>query len=107
MDAMNLNTDTYVLPGASSSSSITLTPEDRLCTSLVIYNAGTVAVFLVSGTGSAPTAVFPTSATVPLQGKVIGPGVTATFTKRAGHEFISGITASGTASTYIAVGTGE
>lgn len=107
MVAMNLNTNTYTLSASTSSSAVTLLDQDANQTSLVIVNTGTVAVFLVSGKTSAPTAVFPTSATAPLAGQVIGAGTTCTFTKNATDNFISGITASGTASVYISPGAGE
>lgn len=106
MVAMNLNTPTYKLSGTTSSSSVTLSPQDTLCSSLVIFNSGTVPIFLVSGV-TAPTAVYPTSATAPVNGKVVGPGVTATFTKNVGDGFISGITPSSTADTFISAGAGE
>lgn len=106
MVAMNLNSPTYVLSATTSSSSVTLTPQDTNASSVVVTNTGSVPVFLVSGT-SAPTAVYPTSATVPLNGKVIGAGVTATFTKNTGDGYISGITSSGTATVAISVGAGE
>ena len=104
---MNLNTNTYVIAIDNTSKSATLTPADTNTNSLVMYNGSTTAVFVVSGF-TAPTAVFPTSATVPLQGKVIGPGVTTTFTKNTTVGFISAIQAtSGTGSLYISPGAGE
>lgn len=107
MDIMNLNTNTYELPSSDSSASITLIPQDINCTSLVMYNGGTTPVFVVSGTG-AVTAVAPTSATVPLQGKMLAPGVTTTFTKNPKFETIAAIsTSTGTGSLYVAVGAGE
>lgn len=109
MVALNLNTNTYVIGISNLSASATLTPLDANQSSVVLYNGSTTAVFVVSGNAaSAPTAVYPTSATVPLAGKVIGPGVTTTFTKNAGDRFISAIQAtSGTGNLYIAPGTGE
>lgn len=107
MDIMNLNSNTYTIAIDNTSKSATLIPQDTNCTSLVIYNGSDKAVFVVSGV-TAPTAVFPTSATVPLQGKVIGPGVTTTFSKNQYHGFISAIQAvAGTGSLYIAVGSGQ
>lgn len=103
----NLNAPNYVLSATTSSSSVTLVPQDAIAISVDVYNAGSVPVFLTTGTTSAPTAVFPTSATVPIAGTVVAPGAILTLSKREQHEFISGITASGTASVYITVGTGE
>lgn len=107
MVAMNMNTNVYVLAGANSSSSVTLLDQDANQTSVIIYNGGTVDVFVVSGKTSAPTAVFPTSGTIPVQGKVIGGGHTETYTKNANDKYISGITLSGSANLYISLGAGE
>lgn len=107
MDIMNVNTNTYVIAVDNTSKSATLTSPDINAASLVIYNGSTNPAFVVSGT-SAPTAVFPTSATVPVQGKVIAPGATVLFSKNVRHGFISAIQAtSGTGSLYISVGSGE
>ncbi len=107
MGLQNINTNTYVIAVDASSKSATLTPTDRATNTLIIYNASTTAAFVVSGV-TAPTAVFPTSATVPLQGKVIAPGATVSFTKNTDHGFISAIQAvAGTGSLYISVGAGE
>jgi hypothetical protein len=105
MVAMNLNSPSYALAATTSSTSVTLTQSDANQTSLVIYNSGTSAVFLVSGYAPAPTAVIPTSA--PLNGKMIAPGATVTFSKNAGDLYLSGISASGTNTLYISLGSGE
>lgn len=109
MVAMNLNTNTYALASSASSAAITLSPQDANQSSLIVYNSDTTyPVFLVSGTGSAPTAVVPTSATAPLQGKMLGPNTVGTFSKIVGHEFISAISlGAGTGHLYVAVGAGE
>lgn len=107
MDIQNLNTNTYVIAIDNTSKSATLIPQDANQTSCILYNGSTNAVFVVSGK-TAPTAVFPTSATVPLQGKVLAPGSIQTFTKNIGDGFISAIQAtSGTGSLYISLGAGE
>ena len=109
MVAMNLNTNTYVIAIDNTSKSATLIPQDANQTSLILSNGSTTAVFVVTGgDAAAPTAVFPTSATEPLQGKVILPGDTVLFTKRGHHKYISAIQAtSGTGSLYISIGSGE
>lgn len=107
MTAMNLNIPTYKLSGTTSSSAVTLLDTDVNNTAVNIYNAGPNDVFLVSGATAAPTAVFPTSATAPLAGTVVAPGEIVTLSKNTTHKFISGITASGTASVYIQCGSGE
>lgn len=104
---MNLNTPTYKLSGTTSSSSITLSPQDSSSTSLVIVNLGPNNIFLVSGATAAPTAVFPTSATIPVNGQVVPAGAIMTMTKNENDVFISGITDTGTAAIHIAVGAGE
>ena len=106
-DIMNVNTNTYTLVSSATSAPITLTPMDRNCTSLVMYNGGTTPVFVVSGTGVV-TATIPASATVPVQGKMIGPGVTTTFSKKDKHETIAAISLTlGTGSLYVSPGAGE
>lgn len=107
MVAMNLNTNTYKLSATTSSSSVTLLDQDANQSSIIVSNTGSVSVFLVSGKTSAPTAVFPTSATAPVQGKVIAAGAIVTMTKNTTDNFISGITESGAASVFISPGAGE
>lgn len=107
MTAMNLNIPTYTLSATSSSSAVTLLDTDVNNTAVNVYNAGTVPVCLLSGATSAPTAVFPTSATVPVNGTVIAPGAIETLSKNTTHKYIAGITASGAASVYIQCGAGE
>lgn len=107
MDIQNLNTNTYVIDIDNTNKSATLIPQDINQSVLIIYNGSTNSVFVVSGK-TAPTAVFPTSATDPLQGKVIPPGAVVSFTKNTDHGFISAIQAtSGTGNLYISVGAGE
>lgn len=107
MDIQNVNTNTYVIAINNTSKSATLITPDINTTSMIIYNGSTNPVFVVSGV-TAPTAVFPTSATVPVQGKVIGPGAETTFTKNPTHKYISAIQASaGTGNLYISVGSGK
>lgn len=109
MDTMNINTPTYVIPIDATSRAATLTPQDTNQTSLVIFNESTTSVFVTSGTGAAaPTAVFPSSSTVPLNGTVIGPGLTVEFTKNNSHQFVSAIQAvAGTGKLYIKSGYGK
>lgn len=85
----NLNSNTYTASVALVSTAITMQPIDAAQLYVELYNSGATPIFAVSGTGSAPTAVFPTSATVPIMGTVIAPTRTAVYEKPAGHEFIS------------------
>lgn len=107
MTAMNLNIPTYTLSATTGSSAVTLLDTDVNNSSVNVFNAGSVPVFLVSGYTSAPTAVFPTSATVPINGTVVAAGAIETLSMNTTHKYISGITASGTASVYIQCGAGE
>ncbi len=111
MVAMNLNTPTYVLSSTSTSSNLTLSPEDANTNSLIVYNAGTNPAFLVASTAgttgaSVATAVFPVVGT-PQGGKVIPSGAVVTFTKNSGWEFLSTISLTGTNLIYISNGAGE
>lgn len=106
MSIMNINSPTYTLSATTSSSAVTLTDPDVLCESIIVSVVGSGNVFIVSGVAQ-PTAVFPTSATAPLNGQVVPAGVTMTLTKNVGDKFISGITDASTAKVYIAVGSGE
>jgi hypothetical protein len=104
MIPQNANAPTYTLSATTTSASVTLSPQDALQSYILVYNSGTVPVFIVTGTSSAPTAVFPTSTT--LAGTVIPAGAVYTLSKNINHEFISGIAQSGTASVFIKVGVG-
>lgn len=107
MTAMNLNIPTYTLSATSTSSAVTLVETDINNTAVNVFNAGSVPVFLVTGATSAPTAVFPTSASVPINGTVIAAGAIETLSKNTTHKYISGITATGTSTVYIQCGAGE
>lgn len=107
MTVMDLNSNCYVVAVDNTSKAATLTAADILQTSWVIYNNSTLPVFVVSGV-TQPTAVFPTSASVPVAGKVIGAGMMATFKKSNNHAFISAIQlAAGTGNLYISPGSGD
>lgn len=101
---ISLNTNTYVLNATATSSAVTISPLDSQETYLEIYNSGGVAVFIVSGTSAAPTAVFPASSTTGVMGSVVAPGRTATYPKNAGHEFVSVVAQTSTASVFISPG---
>lgn len=104
---MPLNSNTYVIAIDNTSKSATLLATDLVYPSLVIYNGSDKAVFVVTGLTSAPTAVFPTSATVPKVGQVVAPGATVTFGKNPLDQYVAAIQAtSGTGNLYISVGPG-
>lgn len=106
MSAMNVNASTYVVSVSTSSVAATLTDGDAMLGNVVIYNAGSSEVFITSAPSSA-TAVFPTSASVPLYGVVLAGGATATYTKSQGHKSIAMIRSTGTGNVYISAGFGE
>lgn len=103
------NTNTYVIAIDNTSKAATFVSTDYPMTGMILFNGSTNPVFVTLGSGDvAPTAVFPTSASAPLKGKVIAPGATITFSKTAQDKFLSAIQASaGTGDLYISLGTGE
>jgi hypothetical protein len=106
MSIMNLNANTYEATVGTSSVGFTLTYEDTPSAYIIIHNSGTTPVFVLSGL-TAPTAVFPTSATAPLDGAIIGAGSTQTYYKNLTHGFLAAIRGSGSGDIYITVGSGE
>jgi hypothetical protein len=106
MSVMNMNCPTRVLSATTSSSNIALTPEQANQSSVIFFNAGSVPVFVTSGKATAATAVFPVAGTTQ-NGVVLAPGVMATYTKNIGDAFLSCIVASGTATVYVQIGSGE
>lgn len=103
---MNLNSNTYAVSASTTSAAATLKNEDWPLPRVVVFNNSDQAAFVVSGDTS-PTAVYPTSASVPVTGKVIAAGSTQTFYKQSGHKYIACILKSGTGEVIISCGTGE
>lgn len=109
MRVQRLNSNSYALGVTSSSGAITLDTADAAdnrANKWIVYNSGTVPVFVVSGLASAPTAAIPASATVPVVGKMVAPGATATFKRDKNHRYLSAITTT-TATIYVSVGPGD
>ncbi len=109
MAIQELNSNSYALSVTSTSGAITLTDADAQRNGLskwIVYNAGDVSVFCVSGLSSAPTAAIPASATAPVAGKMIAPGATVTFDRDQNHKYLSAITST-TATIYVSVGPGK
>jgi len=101
MGYIQTNSPTILLAATSSSGSITIPEHSRNTREVVIYNAGSVDVFITSGTGSA-TAAVPTSTisnNVPIPA-----GQSYTMNKMPDHNVIAAITSTGTANVYITVG---
>lgn len=105
----NGNANTYAVNASASSVSVTFTPEDKDEIFGLAYNSSQYPAFMVLGNNVAATAVFPTSATVPVAGTIIPAGGVASFTKTNAHGFVSVICSSADAGkyVYIQVGAGE
>lgn len=110
MSAQLLNSNTYFLTASTSSAPITLTDDDAnssTLTNFIIQNTGLVPVFCVSGLSSAPTAVYPTSDSTPVAGKVVPAGAIVTYKRSTGHKYLSIISESSTAKVAVSVGYGD
>ena len=108
-DLSPINGAQYVLPALSTTSAaVTIEDKYRGRGRVFVDNSvGTVAAFVVCGATS-PTAVFPTSATVAVEGFVIGPGDQRSFALPRNAIYVAGIRASATAADlYINITTGE
>ncbi len=105
---MSISSEVYFLNAlANTSAAVTLTAASINNSNVLVYNKGTTDVFVTSGITS-PTAVYPSSATVPVLGQVIPPGQEMTYTKPIGHIYIAGIRPDATTgSVVITVGEGE
>jgi len=108
MPAISINSPIYVGTPSASSQNIQLSPQDALNTTILFYNGSTQDVYVIEST-AVPTAVFPTAANNGAQeGKVIGPGMMTTFTKREQRQYIGFIQlVAGTGNLYICPGQGE
>lgn len=106
MDEQNLNTGTYIITPTNSNLTVTLSQAAGLNSKAIIKNDSDKAVFCVAAKDSVPTAVFPTSSSVPIAGKVILPGATETYSLNEGDKYISVIqkTSGGVGDMYISVG---
>lgn len=69
-----------------------------------VYNAGTAAVFLLTG-DSTVSATFPTNAAV--TGLVVAPGAIESFSKLPNHTHIACDASTGTQTVYVSSGKGE
>lgn len=110
MTYISIDAPTYLVSATTTSAAATLTPQDSENQQVTVYNAGSTEVAVQAGGalgGSAPTAVFPDSATAPRYSAVVPPGGYVTFSKPAYAAFVSCIRASGTGNVYITIGSGE
>lgn len=105
---MSIRGDTYAWASSTSESDITLTPEDRNASRVIVYNATAYFVVITAGE-TAATASLPTSASVPVACQVVAPGATMTYEKRPGFGVLSLIqgTADAGKYVYVTVGSGE
>jgi len=84
--------NTATLSGTTTSSSASI-PKDT--NSLLVVNSGSVVVFVKTGVGSATAAATSTP---------VGSGATAYISKDPTHDTVAVITASATATVYVAAG---
>lgn len=106
MELQHINEDIYEIAPSDSSSSISLTKSYGPNAKAIFYNGSDQDVFVVSGV-TAPTAVFPTSESTPVKGKIIPAGSVMTFKLPQDDLFISCIQASaGTGSLFVGIGEG-
>lgn len=105
---MPLMSPVYVISDLTTTSQQATLSDAHVNTSRVIVDnsLGTTPCFVISGTSS-QTAVYPTSATVPLLGQVVAAGSVQTYNKDSTHKYIAAIRESGTADVVITVGSGE
>lgn len=78
--SQNINSPVYVLSATTTSQSITIESKNLSLNSINVTNEGAQSVFVVTSLG-ALTAVFPTSASVSVNGSVILTGQQKTFQK--------------------------
>lgn len=108
MDIQGLNTDTYTISIDNTSKAATLNKLYPNGSKAILVNSSDKEVFVTAGTaGTAGTAVFPTSASSPLVGKVVLPGSVVTYDIPDNTKFISAIQlVAGTGNLYISIGRG-
>lgn len=104
---MDINTNTYMVTATTAGTDkATLTTTDTKIENVLVANLGSVPVFVVSGlTGL--TITYPTSASVPLRGKIVPAGAVYAVKKSPSHGYIYAITASGSAAIALSIGEGE
>lgn len=98
----NVNENTIAMSVTSSSSASLVNVGSK--PNVMVYNAGTVPVFVKTG-GSSVTAVFPTSTAQ--EGTVVAPGAIMSMSKSLEHTYLAAITSSGTATIYVQFSGGE
>lgn len=107
MDPQNLNTDTYVIAVDNTSKKADLKSTYPFGTNVIIRNESDKAVFVKSSENGSDTIVFPTSASVSIQGQIILPGTAETFLFNNHERYIYAIQESaGTGSLFITAGKG-
>lgn len=101
LDAMELNSLTYLLVASTASETVTI-PATTGGEKLIINNDSDITLFVVAG----GTAAFPTDAGSGVSGKVIIARSIQTYSLPVGTTQVSVIAASGTPSVYLTVGSG-
>lgn len=92
---MIMNSNTYPVAASTTSASATLTDGDKASVSVIVFNNTTSPVFVASSNG-AKTLTFPTSGHS--GGAIVGPNLTATYTKDVTEDTLSAILPSGATS---------
>ena len=108
-EPMHCNSNTYALASSASSAAITFIDQDINSVRLIVANGTACDAFAVLWETAAPTAVFPTSATAPLQGTVIPSGSVVTLSKSSDDKYLAMISAGADSGKYlyVQVGSGE
>lgn len=106
---MGIDGPTYALASSATSSYVTLTPGDRNSSRIIITNITAYPVYVMCSDSSSSTAAFPTSATVPVNGKVIPSGSAMTYAKRTDEGYVHAISSTLDSGKYIyfSIGSGE
>lgn len=104
---MLLTSNTYVVDDVSTTMKhINLAAADKNATGCVIDNTlGSTPVFVVSADNS-KTITYPTQASGPVVGKIIGAGCKESYTKEATHDHFMLIREEGSADVVISIGFG-
>lgn len=105
----NIDSNTYAVSSSATSQYAVLIPSDRASSRVIITNVTSQPCYVLSSDSSSSTAAFPTSATIPVMGKVVPSGAVLTFSKSTSEGYIHVVSAAPDSGkyVYISVGSGE
>lgn len=107
MNPQNVNEDVYVIAVDNTSKKADLKANYPEGTNLVIHNASDQPVYVHSNASDAETVTFPSSASTPARGQIVGAGATMTYSYNPSEPYIYAIQASaGTGDLFITAGQG-